>query len=139
MQQVVNPAIMAIWDIGNAAMDETGSLDPAQMEAVHWAALADAAAQLEVEGRRMAAAETIRAAAPDNMATEEFEVSMADVQRFIDADPQGFRALGAQFADYSARLRAAALTEDVTAASELVAGVDTACAECHARYWYAEQ
>ena len=138
MQAEVNPAIVRIWDIGNNAMTKSGGFDPAQMTPALWTELADAAGDLATAGERMAVASDIRAAAPSNMATEDYEVSMADVQRFIDADSQGFRNEAAEFSVHARALQAAALARDVGAAGDLVAGMDTACASCHNRYWYAE-
>ena len=138
MQAEVNPAIVAIWDIGNAAMDETGGLDAAQMDASRWSALVEAAEQLEAAGRDMATAQIMRAAHPSNMTTEEYEVSMEQVQALLDADPEGFRRYGAEFADHAARLQAAAIANDAAIEGDIVAGMDAACAACHAQYWYAE-
>jgi cytochrome c556 len=138
MQQQVNPAIMEIWDVGNNAMDEAGGLDPALMDDAKWATLAEAAGTLERSGQDMAAAQVLRAAHGDNQATEDFEVTMDQVQAALDADPEGFRRFAADFAEHVAALKVAAEAKDVAAASELVAGMDAQCAACHAQYWYAE-
>lgn len=138
MQAEINPAIVAIWDVGNTASNDEGMLDPARMTAENWTALATAAVELAATGDRMAAATEIRAASPGNMATEDYEVTMAQVQSYIDADPQGFRDLSARFAVLARQLESAALARDATAAGELVARMDTECTICHARYWYPE-
>ena len=138
MQAEVNPAIVAIWEIGNNAQDDTGALDPARMTPALWSQLADAAGELAASGERMAVARDIRAASPGNMATEDYEVAMADVQRFIDADPQGFRNEAAEFSLKARSLQAAALARDVGAAGDLVGSMDAACASCHDRFWYKE-
>ena len=138
MQTVINPAIMAIWDIGNNAMNEEGGIDPALMDPAKWSALAEAAGALEATGHDMAGAQTLRAAGEDNQAVEDFEVTMDQVQAALDADPEGFRRLAATFATHAGELKAAAEAQDAVAAGELVAGMDAACAECHAQFWYAE-
>lgn len=138
MQAEINPAIVAIWDIGNAASDENGMLDGTQMTEESWQALANAASDLAAAAERMASASDIRAASPGNMATEDYEVSMAQVQAYIDEDPQGFRDLAASFAQLARTLENAARARDVATAGNLVATMDTECSVCHSRYWYAE-
>jgi len=138
MQAEINPAIVAIWDVGNNASDENGVLDGAQMTPQAWDAIAAAAAELAASSDRMAAATEIHAASPGNMATEDYEVPMTQVQGYIDADPQGFRNFAASFATLSRQLETAARTRDAATAGELVATMDAACAACHDRYWYAE-
>jgi cytochrome c556 len=138
MQQQVNPAIMEIWDIGNAAMDEAGGIDPALMDDAKWSTLAAAAGRLEESGRQMAAAQQLRAAREDNWATEDFEVTMEQVQAALDADPAAFRSLAADFAEHVGELEAAAEAKDFSRTSELVAAMDAECAACHAQFWYAE-
>jgi len=136
MQNHINPAILAIWDIGNNAMNEDGGIDPALMDDAKWAALADAAGTLATESRAMAAADTLTAAQPGNDTVNDGEITMADVQRFLDGDPDGFRALAAAQADHADRLIAAANAKDAASAGELVAGLDGVCEDCHSRYWY---
>lgn len=138
MQQQVNPAILAIWDIGNNAMNDEGGIDPALMDDAKWASLAEAAGNLAEASRHMAAGDSFHAAGADNMEVAEGEISMADVQRFLDGDPEGFRALATAQADHADRLLAAANARDVAAAGELVAGVDGVCEDCHSRFWYPE-
>ena len=138
MQAEVNPAIMAIWDVTNSAMDESGGIDPALVNEAQWDAVAESSAVLESAGREMATATELRAATPENWATGEYEVTMDQVQAALDADPEGFRRFAAQFADHSARLKRAAQSRDAATTGELVAQMDAVCAACHARYWYAE-
>ncbi len=138
MQAEVNPAIVGVWDVGNNAMNDTGGLDAALMTPELWDALAASAGDLAIAGEKMANATEIRAAAPGNMATEEYEVSMEAVQGFIDADPDGFRREATEFATMARALETAAKARDIDTAGELVANMDSECAVCHATYWYAE-
>ena len=138
MQAEINPAIVAIWDVGNNASDENGMLDGAQMTPELWDSMASAAAKLAASSDRMAAATNIHAASPGNMAVEDYEVPMAQVQAYIDADPQGFRAFSASMGALSRNLETAARDRDAAAAGTIVATMDTVCAACHARFWYAE-
>lgn len=138
MQAEVNPAIVAIWEVGNEASDENGGLDGARMTPATWDQLALAAARLAESSERMAAATEIRAASAGNMATEDYEVSMTTVQTYLDADPDGFRALSREFAQLSRTLETAARARDAATAGDLVARMDVECSVCHARFWYAE-
>lgn len=138
MQDSVNPAILAVWDVGNNAMSEDGGIDPAQMDDAKWDRLAAAADQLAGASRTIAAADRISAAAPENSEVAEGEIAMADVQRYIDNDLDGLRDLALQQADYADRLSAAAKARDAATAGDLVAGMDQACENCHMRYWYPE-
>ena len=139
MQQQVNPATMAIWDIGNNAMNDAGGIDPALMDDAKWAKLAESAGQLSAAGRALAAGERFIAASPEAAEVAEGEIAMADVQKYLDADPQGFSQMGAALADYADKLAAAASARDVKAAGDLVSGMDQVCEGCHTKYWYPEQ
>ena len=138
MQAAINPAVVAIWDVGNNATDDYGMLDASKMTAAQWDALADAAAALVASSERMARAGDIRAAAPGNMATEEYEVTMAQVQEYLDADPAAFRVMAAEFALVARNLETAARARDAGVAGEIVANLDGECAVCHAQFWYPE-
>lgn len=138
MQAEINPAIVVIWDVGNSAADDNGELDGSKLTPENWAALASAAADLAVASDRMASATDIRAASPGNMATEDYEVPMTQVQTYLDADRQGFRNFAASFATLSRTLESAAQARDAATAGDIVARMDTECAACHIRYWYAE-
>jgi len=140
MLEQVNPATLGIWDVGNNAMSETGGIDAALMTEESWARLSEAAARLDSASKKMAEAETILSAAPGNMPEGETAgASMAEIQSYIDADPDGFRAAARDLADYAANLSNAALNRDADAAGDLVAALDTVCEGCHAPYWYPEQ
>lgn len=137
MQAEVNPAIVGIWDVTNNIFTDAGEQDPSLITDEQWASLAENAAKLAVSGERMATASDIRAAAPGNTATGEYEVPMADVQGFISADPQGFRDMSASFAALARNMEQAALAKDGTTTLDLVAQMDGECAACHAQFWYA--
>lgn len=141
MQQGVNAATMEIWDVGNNAMGDDGGIDPAQMTPESWARLETAAQSLKALALTMHDADAFVAASPDTM-PEESEpgaVSMEDVQRYIDADPEGFRAAALALADHAGLLAGAAQTRDAAAAGGLVAQLDQVCETCHAKYWYPDQ
>jgi hypothetical protein len=138
MVEGVNPAALAIWDVGNAAMDENGALDPAQMDAAAWAKVAEAAQSLGTYAHRLAAAGTIRASGPDLVdgKVPEGVSSRERIQAMIDANPAGFRASAAGMEEQAKALAAAAGKRDLKATGELIASFDQACQGCHENYWY---
>jgi hypothetical protein len=134
----VNPAALAIWDVTNAAMDDEGGLDPAQIDAKAWGQIEDAARMLETYGNRMAQAQTIVAGGPDLVSGEvpPGVASKEQIQAMIDADPDGFRAVSADMAAQAASLAVAARARDAVVAGDLASGIDGACQACHTRYWF---
>lgn len=138
MQDGVNPAMLAIWDVGNNAMNDSGGIDPALMDADKWASLAAAAEELAAAGHALSAGESFIAAAPGNREVADGEITMDAVQEYLSADPETFRLLAAQFAEHSDKLAAAARTQDAATAGDLVAEMDAVCESCHAQYWYPE-
>jgi len=141
MQQGINAATMEIWDVGNNAMNDDGGMDPAQMTPESWARLETAAQGLKGVALDMHDARAFVAASPENAPEEGAEgaVSMEDVQRYIDADPDGFRSAAMALAGHAELLIGAARVRDAQAAGDLVAQLDQVCEVCHAQYWYPEQ
>jgi cytochrome c556 len=138
MVEGVNPAALAIWDVGNAAMDENGGLDPAQMDAAAWAKVAEGAQSLGTYAHRLAVAKVIRASGPDLVGGKvpEGVSSREQIQAMIDANPAGFRASAAAMEEQAKALAAAATKHDLKAAGELIGSFDQACQGCHQNYWY---
>ena len=129
----VNPAALAIWEVGNAAMSDTGGWDPALMDAAAWAKLEQGARALELQSRRMGDAQTLFVGA-HNDEVEGF-ASRAEIQAMIDADPGDFRALARDLAGDAGKLGDAAAARDARLGAELVDGLSTHCSTCHSRYW----
>lgn len=138
MQAEVNPAIVAIWDVTNNALDDNGNLVPALIPDEGWTQIATSAALLAESTERMAAAQSFIASSPGNRATEDYEVSMDVVQASIDADPAGLRTFAAAFATKARELESAAKARDAARLGEIVPEMDGACAGCHGAYWYPE-
>lgn len=139
MKDAVNPAIFGIWDITNNAMSDDGGIDPKLMDDAKWSTVEARALDLAKVSRAMASAGTLAAAAPDDQAVDEGAVSMADIQRYIDANPESFRAFALAQAEHADKLATAAQAKDAALAGELVAGLDGVCESCHSRFWYPEQ
>ena len=138
MVEGVNPAALAIWDVGNAAMDESGGLDPAQMDAASWTKVAEGAQSLSTYAHRLASAKAIRASGPDLVGGKvpEGVSSREQIQAMIDANPAGFRASAAAMEGQAKALAAAAGKRDLKATGELIGSFDQACQACHENYWY---
>lgn len=139
MKEAVNPAIFGIWDITNNAMNDEGGIDPKQMDDAKWATVEARALDLAKVSRAMANAAVIRAAAPGDDKVDEGAVAMADIQRYVDAEPAAFRAFALAQAEHADKLAEAAEQKDAAAAGDLVAGLDGVCEACHARFWYPDQ
>ncbi|HWK41126.1 MAG TPA: cytochrome c [Croceibacterium sp.] len=138
MQDGVNPAMLAIWDVSNSALNDEGGINPALVDDAQWASIADAADQMAAAGESMAAAESFIAAAPGNTEVGDGEISMAAVQQHIDADPAGLKQMAAAFTEHARQLSAAARAKDAVSAGELITEMDGVCESCHSRYWYPE-
>lgn len=138
MQQEVNPAMLAIWDVGNNALDDDGGIDPAKMDAAKWDRVAAEAARLAAVGHTLADASGFLAAAPDNTDVAEGETSMAQVQAHLDGDPMGMKREAASFAAHADKLVAAAKARDAAAAGALIGEMDAVCESCHMKFWYPE-
>jgi cytochrome c556 len=138
MVEGVNPAALAIWDVGNAATDENGGLDPAQMDAAAWAKVAEAAQSLGTYAHRLGAAKVIQASGPDLVdgKVPEGVASREQIQAMIDANPGGFRAAAATMEQRAKALATAATERNLEQASELIATLDQPCQACHENYWY---
>jgi hypothetical protein len=139
MQGEVNPAMTAIWDVGNNALDDNGGLDASLLDDAKWTTVAENADKLAAAGKAIAEADGFVAAAADNSTVGEGEITMAAVQGHIDGNPDGLKQMGAAFADTGTRLAAAARAKDAKTAGDLISGMDQVCEDCHLEYWYPEQ
>jgi len=138
MQERVNPAMLAIWDIGNNALNDDGGIDPKLMDDSKWAKVAEAADQLSAASKAIAAAPAFISAAPDNSEVGDGEITMAAVQQHLDSDPAGLKQMAAALADHADSIAAAARAKDAKAAGDLIGETDAVCETCHMAYWYPE-
>lgn len=139
----VNPPTLALWDVGNNAMSEDGTLalDPALLTEEDWMRITEAAYQLGEESHRMASATHFAASGPNMVDGEvpEGVSSREEIQAAIAADPDDFRALSKSMADMAAQIYNAAENRDAAAAGELIFTLDTVCQSCHVKYWYPQE
>jgi hypothetical protein len=138
MVEGVNPAALAIWDIGNAAIDDSGALDSAKMNAAGWDKLRDAALSLATHAHRLATAGAIRASGPQLLdgKVPEGVASREQIQAMIDANPGGFRALAGTMEEQANALATAAGERNAEKAGGLISGFDGTCEACHQNYWH---
>ena len=90
----VNPAALAIWEVGNAAVDDEGMADASKLDAATLTRLREAAQMLATYAALMAEAPTLRAGGPDPVGGKVPEgiATREQIQAAIDANPEGFRA-----------------------------------------------
>lgn len=141
MVEGVNPAALAIWDVGNNAIDDDGAPDGTKLDDDKLAALREAAQTLSVYSLELAQADAIRASGPDLVGGKlpEAVASREQIQAAIDADPAGFRALAVSMGEQGDAIAAAVDGGgDKQALAELLVGFDGACQSCHERYWYVQ-
>jgi cytochrome c556 len=138
MQKLVNPAMLAIWEVSNAAINDEGTLDSAQLDDAEWVQLERQARMLAAAGKDLAAAPGYVAAFPENAEVAEGEVTMAAVQAHIDRDPDGFREAAHALAEHAGKIELAAKARDAAATGALIGEMDAVCESCHSRYWYPE-
>lgn len=138
MVEGVNPATLAIWDVGNNALDEDGGLDPALMDDAAWARLHEAAQSLATYGHGMANAHGIRASGPDLVEGKvpEGAASREQIQAMIDGNPDGFRAHSAEMERQARAIADAAAARNIETTGALVFTFDGTCQGCHEGYWY---
>ncbi len=138
MQERINPAMLAIWDVGNNALNDDGGIDPKLMDEAKWARVAEAAGQLSAASRDIAAANAFLAASPGNTEVGEGEIAMAAVQQHLDHDPAALRQMAAALADHADMIAAAARAKDAKTAGDLIGETDAVCESCHMTFWYPE-
>ena len=141
MVEGVNPAALAIWDVGNNAIDDNGMPDPSQLDPMVLARLREAAQMLDSYAVLMADAPVLKAAGPDLVGgrVPEGVASREQIQTAIDANPAGFRAYSRVMGQEAQSIIAAIESGDREAVANRVAGFDGACQACHERYWYVNQ
>ena len=137
----VNPAALAIWDVGNDAIDEQGQPDVSKLDVPALARLREAAQTLGTYAELMGEARVLKASGPDLVGGRlpEGIASREQIQAAIDADPAGFRAYSKAMGAEADGILAAIQAGDRASVASRVASFDGACQSCHERYWYVNQ
>jgi len=134
----VNPAALAIWEVGNNALDDEGQPDAAKLDPQSLARLREGAQMLETYAELMAEAPILKASGPDLVGGKlpDGVASREQIQAAIDANPAGFRAYSRAMGAEAEAILAAIQSGDRETVANRVATFDGACQSCHERYWY---
>ena len=137
----VNPAALAIWDVGNNDIGEQGQPDVSKLDVPALARLREAAQTLGTYAELMGEARVLKASGPDLVGGRlpEGIASREQIQAAIDADPAGFRAYSKAMGAEADGILAAIQAGDGASVASRVASFDGACQSCHERYWYVNQ
>jgi cytochrome c556 len=141
MKGQIAPQAQVIWDVMNAAQDDAGNPVAAKVKPADWARMQAAADAMTASLARLEHGNPITVRAPGQKTMDEQTpdgTPAARVQGYIDANPEGFRAMAAAFAEISRSLATAAQTRDVRAINTVANDLDQACEGCHKAYWYPE-
>ncbi|KPL68379.1 hypothetical protein SZ64_09755 [Erythrobacter sp. SG61-1L] len=142
MIERIDPDADAIWEIGNAAIDDQASIDPALMDDKTWTALAEASARMAGHATDLSKLDPLKVTRPGvKIADEGTEGAPTpdQIQAHMDRDADVFRALAESLASHSTDLAAAAKAHDAVAAGKLINEMDGVCEACHLEFWYPEQ
>lgn len=132
----------AVWEIGNAAIDDQAGLDPAKMTNAKWNELAQHATSLQQGAIHLATLNPIIVVKQGERIADEgvpYGDSAVDVQAGIDRNPQGLRDMANGLASHMAELAIAARAHDGVKAGALISQIDGVCEDCHLSYWYPSQ
>lgn len=142
MLERIDPDADAIWAIGNAAIDDNASIDPALMDDGKWAELAQASNRMATHAADLAKLDPLIVTRPGVKIADEGMTGAPtpeQIQGHMDRDADVFRALATALADHSTELAAAATARDATSAGRLINEMDGVCESCHLEFWYPEQ
>ena len=142
MVEGVNPAALAIWDVGNAAIGDKAGINPDKMTDERWAQLAAKADAVQQAALEIARMDPLIAARPGVKISDEGLPgghTAAMVQERFDKDPQKLRDLANDLAKHTGDLAAAARAHDAATAGPLIDQLDGVCESCHLEFWYPDQ
>ncbi|MCB5426604.1 cytochrome c [Altererythrobacter sp. CC-YST694] len=142
MTQHIDVIADEVWAVGNAAMASDALIDPKLMDDAKWAKLADAAARLQNAATEMSMLKKLVVNRPGVIISDENiegGTTSEQVQKNIDADPEGFRGMAGALASHMGDIAAAAKAHDAQRAGALVGQIDGVCENCHLEFWYPQQ
>ncbi len=138
MKDVVAPQAQILWDVGNKAYNDDGNVVASRLSAGDWTNLGTAAQAMK--GVAVAMAQPgIKVAPEGTRMQDEGQPNVAtarQIQGFIDADPEGFKAHADALADVSDAFVKASQTRDAQTLADASAKLDEVCEACHVKYWY---
>lgn len=143
MQAIVDPAADRLFEAVAYEVTAAGIHETRPQTNADWLALraeavrlAEAANVLAIPGRRVESATPIPGFESEAPAPE--DLTPAEIQRLIDADPAAFARLARGLADASRVAMKAIDARDVEGLFASGEEIDRACENCHSRYWYPE-
>lgn len=142
MTQVIDPDADAIWEIGNAAIGEDASMDPAKMTDEDWTNLKAAAERMAGHARGLENLDPLVVVKPGvKIADEGVEgaPTPAQIEAHLRKDTDVFRSLADALTTHATDLATAAAAKDAANAGRLINEMDGVCESCHLTFWYPEQ
>lgn len=138
----IDPDADAIWEIGNAAIANDASMDPALMTDKSWQDLAAASDRMAGHVGDLARLDPLTVTRPGVKIADEGVAGAptpAQIQAHMDRDAETFRSLAQTLANHSTELAAAARLRNASEAGRLINEMDGVCESCHLEFWYPEQ
>lgn len=142
MVQKIDVDADAIWAIGNAAIDDKASIDPAKMTEKNWWDLEAAATRMTGDSKTLAALDPIIVTRPGVKIADEGTPGAPtpdQIQAHIKRDTDVYRSLATNLSQHVADLAVAARAKDAPTAGRIINELDGVCEACHLEFWYPEQ
>lgn len=142
MKKIVAVQAQAIWDVGNQAQDDKGNPDPSKLKPADWSRVVSAGTQMKQVAQALAAAGHVMAAGPGQKIDGEGgpdAPTAKQVQGFIDANPQVFRAFAQALSVSMDQIVAAAQAKNAAKLFDVSGNLDQICEDCHVKFWYPEK
>jgi cytochrome c556 len=142
MIERIDPDADAIWAIGNAAISEDASIDPAKMSDKDWTDLKAAADRMAGHARALENLDPVLVIKPGMKIADEGTEGAptpAMIQAHLEKDTDVFRALADSLTTHGTDLSAAAGKKDAVTAGRLINEMDGVCESCHLEFWYPDQ
>jgi hypothetical protein len=138
----IAPQAQVIWDITNGAQDDDGNPVAAKVKPQDWIRMQQAGEAMTAALIRIKRADAIHVRRPDQKVLDEKTsssgLSAAKIQTYIDANPQGLRAMAVNFTEVSRSITRAAAARDIQKINAIANDLDQACEACHKAFWYPE-
>ena len=143
MKKIVAVQAQAIWDVGNQAQDDKGNPDASKLKPTDWAKVVTAGTQVKNASQTLAKAEHVMASAPgqkiDGEGGSPDAPTAKQVQGFIDANPQVFRAFAQALSVSMDQIVTAAQAKNAQKLFDASGNLDQICEDCHVKFWYPNQ
>jgi cytochrome c556 len=143
MKKVVALQAQVIWDVGNQAQDDKGNPDASKLKPTDWARVVTAGTQVKQVAQTLAKADHVMAAGPgqkiDGEGGSPEAPTAKQVQGYIDADPQVFRAFSQALSVSMDQIVAAAQAKNAQKLFDVSGNLDQICEDCHVKFWYPNQ